>query len=171
MKLYITGSVASGKSTLARQISAKTGIVCTHLDEVVYKKAPENPQGDVKRPPEERDRLFEQVLAQSDFIMEDAGRECFLRGMEQADQIILLEIPLWIRNKRIVWRWMKQNLGLEDCLYKPDWVMLKAMLEWAKNYDRGIDGTKRRVAQYSDKVIVLKNNREIRRYLWEQYPR
>lgn len=34
MKLYIVGPVASGKSTLARQLSRETGIPCFHLDQV-----------------------------------------------------------------------------------------------------------------------------------------
>lgn len=86
--------------------------------------------------------------------MEDAGRECFVEGMRQADQIVLLEIPYAIRKKRILLRWLKQNLG-----------MLKAMFRWAKNYDRGTDGTKQRVVQFGDKVVVLHNNREIKAYL------
>ncbi len=45
MKLYLTGSVASGKSTLARQIAARTGIPCHSLDEVVYVPDPGAPSG------------------------------------------------------------------------------------------------------------------------------
>ena len=55
MKLYIVGSVASGKSTLARYISQKTGIPCTHLDEVVYEEDPASSWGNKKRSIEERD--------------------------------------------------------------------------------------------------------------------
>lgn len=40
MKLYITGPVASGKSTLARRIAAATGVPCYHLDDVRYEPLP-----------------------------------------------------------------------------------------------------------------------------------
>lgn len=50
--------------------------------------------------------------------MEDAGRVCFEEGMRQADVVILLEIPLLVREKRIISRWLKQKMGLEKCIYK-----------------------------------------------------
>lgn len=165
MKLYIVGSVASGKSTLARRISQKTGIPCTHLDQVVYVEDPTNSWGNRKRAVEERDRLFQNAIAGDHYIIEDAGRACFIEGMQRADEILLLEIPLRIRQKRILLRWIKQNLGLEKCIYKPHFAMLKSMFRWARNYDRGTDGTKERVAQFQDKVVVLHGNREIEEHL------
>lgn len=165
MKVYIVGSVASGKSTLARLISRKTGIPCTHLDEVVYKEDPTDSWGNTKRPVEERERLFQDVLSQESYIIEDAGRECFLEGMRKADLIILLEPPLLVRKKRILSRWIKQNLGIEKCIYKPQLKMLKAMFNWANQYETGADGTKKRVAQFQNKVIVLRNNKDIKKFL------
>lgn len=97
--------------------------------------------------------------------MEDAGRECFMEGMRQADTVILLEIPLYVRRKRIILRWIKQNLGIEKCTYKPHLKMLKSMFKWARNYNTGADGTKSRVAKFSSKTVVLHNNKEIERYL------
>jgi len=38
MKIYIVGSVASGKTTLAKKLSNKLGIKCTHLDAIVHIK-------------------------------------------------------------------------------------------------------------------------------------
>ena len=116
MKIYIVGSVASGKSTLARKISHITGAPCYHLDEAVYTVDPSEPWGNKKRPLEERDHLFQAMLAQRHYIMEDAGRDCFRAGMEQADTVLLLEIPRIVREKRILLRWVKQNLGLEKCI-------------------------------------------------------
>ena len=165
MKIYIVGSVASGKSTLARQISKNTNISCTHLDEVVYVEDSSNSWGNRKRPTEERDMIFHKILEQKDYIIEDAGRECFIEGMAQSDIIILLEIPIAVRYKRILLRWIKQNIGIEKCIYKPNINMLKSMFKWARNYDTGIDGTKALIAKYKNKVTVLHNNREIKSFL------
>lgn len=167
MKLYIVGSVASGKSTLAKQISKITNISCHHLDEVVYMPCPTDSWGNTKRPVEERDLLFANILACEHYIMEDAGRDYFIEGMQQADIVILLEIPLSIRKKRILFRWIKQNLGIEKCIYKPKLEVLKSMFKWAKNYDTGADGTKSRVAQLQSKVLTLHNNKEIKSFLKE----
>lgn len=165
MKIYVVGSVASGKSTLARQISQITGIPCNHLDEVVYIPDSTQPLGNRKRSVEERDALFEEILTQKDYIMEDAGRTCFINGMEQADAIVLLEVPLIVRKKRILLRWIKQNFGLEKSIYKPHIDMLKAMFQWAKDYNTDADGTKGRVSFFQNKTIILHNNRDINRYL------
>lgn len=97
--------------------------------------------------------------------MEDAGRECFANGMKLADTVILLEISLIVRQKRILLRWIKQNLDIEKCIYKPSINMLKAMFQWAKNYDTNADGTKGRVSFFQNKTIILRNNRDINRYL------
>lgn len=165
MKLYIVGPVGSGKSTYARRIAQKSGVPCCHLDEVVYMEDPMDSWGNRKRPEKERDALFQSVLRQKDYIMEDAGRACFLPGMEQADTILLLEPPLLVRQKRIVLRWVKQKIGVEKCIYKPQLGMLKAMFRWAKNYDTGADGTRSRIAPFRSKTVVLRSNKDLRRYL------
>ena len=85
--------------------------------------------------------------------------------MEQADTVLLLEIPRIVREKRILLRWVKQNLGLEKCIYRPRFAMLQAMFRWARNYDTGEDGTKALVSQFASKTIVLRNGKDIRRYL------
>lgn len=165
MKLYIVGPVASGKSTLARKISEKTGIPCYHLDEVVYEEDPTDSWGNRKRPLEERDRIFSSILAQPDFIIEDAGRECFLQGMALADTVLLLEFSPAVRRRRIVLRWLKQNLGIEKTIYRPKVAVLRAMFRWTRNYDSGADGVKGRIAEFGNKTRVLAGPRDVRRYL------
>ena len=93
-----------------------------------------------------------------------------MEGMEQSDYILLLEIPLVVRRKRIVTRWIKQRLGLEKCIYRPHLAMLRAMFRWAKNYDTGEDGTKGRVLRFKEKTIVLHNQREIEELLHNMNP-
>lgn len=165
MKIYITGSVGSGKSTLARQISQITGIPCHGLDELVHIPDPAAQSWNSYRPIEERDAMFTEILSQNDYIIEDVGRGCFLEGMRRADAVILLDMPPLVRRKRIVLRWIRQRLGIERCAYRPSFEMLKAMFKWAKNYDTGADELKYRVEMFHEKAIILRSNREIKRYL------
>jgi adenylate kinase family enzyme len=165
MKVYIVGSVACGKSTLARRMSQITGIPCTHLDEVVHVADANDSWGNNKRPVDVRDALFNGILAQKHYIMEDTGRECFMDGMRQADKIVWLDLPLIVRQKRILIRWLKQNLGIEKSLYIPRLAVLKAMFRWTKNYETGADGTKVRIASFKNKTIILRNNKDVKRYL------
>lgn len=165
MKLYIVGSVASGKSTLARKISRAANVPCYHLDELVHVPDAGSAWGNKKRPAEERDSLFRAILRSESYIIEDTGRACFAEGMKRADTILLLEIPLAVRYKRILLRWIKQKTGAEKCIYKPRLEMLKSMFQWAKNYDTGADGTKARVAAFAGKTVRLCSNRQIEAYM------
>jgi len=116
VRLYIVGSVASGKSTLARNISEKTGVPYFSLDEVVHEKDDTTPIGNRKRTPEKRDTLFSEILSKSSYIIEDTGRECFEEGLCQAESIILLEIPP-NKTKQAGTQWLMIGLARLHCLH------------------------------------------------------
>ena len=166
MKIYIVGSVASGKSTLARQLSERTGIKCFHLDDVVYVKDENSTEGNRKRSVEERDALFQKILS-TDYIIEDTGRACFVEGLKLADKIIVLDVPYRIRAFRIVRRHILQVLGIEKTTYRPSLNMVRMMFKWAKNFDTGEDGAKARVVPHKDKIVKLRSIKEINHFMEE----
>lgn len=165
MKIYIVGVVSSGKSTLAKKLSKISDIPYQSLDEVVHIPDRSNPWGNRKRQVEERDKMFSSIIQQAKWIIEDTGRPCFEEGLKKADRIILLEIPPQIRNYRIIKRWIKQRLGFERCIYAPRYEMLKCMLKWSKDYDDGKDNLKDRISPYQEKVITLRNSKDIDNFL------
>lgn len=163
-RLYISGPVGSGKSTLARRLSEMTGIPCFELDGIVYEPDPDSPDGNRKRPEAERDRLFAEILAAPRWIAEDAGRLCFMEAYGRADEILLLEPSPAVRRARIVRRWVRQNLRLERCGYRPTLSMLKAMFRWSRDYEAGRDTLKQRLAPFWGKVTVVRNGAELKKY-------
>jgi len=165
LKIYIVGPVAGGKTTLAHRLSSLTAVPCFSLDNLVYEKDASFPSGNRKNPPEKRNKLFHNILMQNSYIIEDTGRPCFAEGMSAADTLLLLEPPLFVRQKRILFRWIKQNLGLEPCSYRPSLSMLKAMFRWSKDYESGADNLRERISPFSNKLIILRNSKEIERYL------
>lgn len=167
MKLYITGSVASGKSTLARRLSQRTGVACFHLDDVVYEPDPDDPGDNRKRPAAQRDALFADILRREDYIIEDAGRACFAAGMEQADAVVLLEPGPLVRRRRALARWLRQRRGKEPCSYRPDFAMLRCMFRWCRDYEADRDGARERTRQLAKKLVVLKTRRDVERFLDE----
>lgn len=169
MKLYILGPVGSGKTTLARQISQATGIPRFHLDQVAHQRDPSAKIGNRKRPESERDAIFQAILAREDYILEDTGRVCFAQGLEQADQILLLEPPTSLRLRRLIRRWLRQNLGREACAYRPTWQMLRDMFRWTRAYDTGEDGVRARAEQYPQKLTVIRSQRELDQFLERYY--
>ncbi|HWQ57403.1 MAG TPA: DNA topology modulation protein FlaR [Clostridia bacterium] len=167
-KIYITGPVGAGKSTLARRLAKEFGFACCELDSVVYEPDPTKPNGNRKRTIAARDALLEAALSGGRWVAEDAGRAYFEHLMQRADSIILLEPPAAVRLWRIVRRWIRQNLGLEACGYTPDWGMLKLMFRWTRQYETDADGVRARAAKYTDKVSLIRNERDIRRYVRER---
>jgi len=168
MKIYIVGSVASGKSTLARRLSKAIGIKCTHLDGVVHIKDPSNKKwGNLRRTDEEIDKLFLDLISGDNWIIEDAGRKMFVEGLKRADIVLYLKPNVHTRRRRIITRYIKQKLGLEESLYTPNIRMLTSMFKWLNNYERGEDDLETRVFTYPDKVVVLRKKMEIDAYISE----
>ncbi len=166
MKLYLVGTVGTGKTTLANRIGERTGISVFHLDEVLHvKDGKTGKSGNRRRTEEEWKPIFEAALNSSDWILEDTGRLIFSEGLKRAEKIALLELPPLVIRFRLVRRYLRQKLSLESCAYRPSIWMLRNMFRWAKKYKTGKDELKERLALYSDKLTVLRNNKEINDFL------
>jgi adenylate kinase family enzyme len=158
MKLYIVGSVGAGKSTLAREISKILDIPVYHLDELVHMRDPEAKGGNVRRSDEEIQETFSEILGLDDFIIEDCLRKRFTVALQQVDKVVFLDIPRHQLYVRIIRRWIKQRLGLEQANYKASLQMLSQMFTWVKESPR-------------DKLVnlqnltVLHNQREVGSFL------
>lgn len=166
MKVYIVGSVASGKTTLARKISDVISIPCTHLDGIVHVKDESNKVwGNYRRTDEEINQLFIELIKEPRWIIEDAGRKCFSKGMDDADIIIHLKPSKFTRKRRIITRYIKQKIGVEDSLYTPSIRMLKFMFRAIEKYETGEDDLEIRLNQYTHKTVTLKTNKEINEFM------
>ncbi len=164
-RIFVTGPVGSGKSTLARRLARDYGFISCELDRIVYEPDPNHHGNNRKRSEAERDALFQAAMAQRRWIMEDAGRGVFESAWQAADSVILLEPPKAVRRYRIVSRWIKQNLGIERCDYKPDFTMLKLMFKWTRDYERGGTGARRLLMDYQHKTCVVRNERDLQAYI------
>jgi len=126
-KIYIIGPVGSGKTTFATRLSNKLNIPMYELDTVVWDDA----SGNVKRTKDEINTLFENIICRDSWIIEDVGREKFVRGVKDADIVYYINLRPFIIYKRCILRWVKQILGKEAYHYKPTVFGLVQMLEWA----------------------------------------
>lgn len=161
-RIYIIGSCGSGKTTLSLKISEKINIKSYHLDDIFYK-------GMGKRPETEVYELLYEIIKKQDWIAEELGRKCFEKALHEADCIIFLHPHISIRIKRIIIRHIKQNIGLEKCSYNPNFDMLRRMLIGLQHFEKslilGKDGFYKRFSSFKEKIIVLKTNSEISKYL------
>lgn len=97
MKIDIIGSVASGKTTLAKRIS-KNGILYYEKDNIVWKRTAD---GDVKRSPEERDKYFYDIIKEANWIVEGSPRKVLNESFGCCDYIIVLDEYTIIRLTRV----------------------------------------------------------------------
>lgn len=98
MKIDIIGSVASGKTTLAKRISKKYGVPYYEKDNVVWKRTA---GGDVKRSPEERDKYFYNIIKEANCIVEGSPRKVLKESFDCCDNVIVLDEYTIIRLVRV----------------------------------------------------------------------
>lgn len=158
MRIYIVGPVGSGKTTFAKELSQITGINYYELDLVRYYAQNSSLKG-FKRPDEERNTIFAGILAQDDWIIEDVGRECFELGLQNADEIILIDLNTMVIVFRILKRWLGQRLGMEKAEYNPSLSVLLKMYRWLYNYKNGNNGIKKRLSHYLYKTQRIVDNK------------
>lgn len=127
-KIYIIGPVASGKTTLARKLSKKLNIKMYELDKIVWDDA----RG-VKRSDEEIVLLFANILNENSWIIEDVGRNKFREGIKVADIVYYIDLSKICLYKRVILRWIKQMLKIEDSNYKQSLKTLKDNLRWVND--------------------------------------
>jgi len=84
---------------------------------------------------------------------------------DAADSIILLYPNKHIRLKRIVFRYIKQKLKLENCNYQPTIRIVKSMIKGSAMFECGNDGLKSRLSNLGNKVISLKSKQEVDEYV------
>jgi adenylate kinase family enzyme len=158
-KIFITGIVASGKTTLAKQLSNKLNIPWYELDSIVH---PLTSEGRKKRSPEEQVAFIKEIDKYGQWIFEGTNRDSYNCLFDMADTIIFLDPPLWRRKVRIFIRFLKQNLGIEKCNYKPTFKMLRNMYKWTSNFENKRTDFEIRLQAYKEKLIRISDNKNFK---------
>ncbi len=156
MKILIIGIVASGKTTFARKLSNYLGIKYYEIDSIVH-----DDLNKVKRSSEEQKKLIEEINRGDSWIIEGTLRKNLFYLCDMADRIIYLDIPLKVRKRRIIGRFIKQKLGIEKSNYKPTWNMLKMMFKWTREFEDTRNEFENKLRKYKKKLVVIKNIKEL----------
>lgn len=132
MKIYITDSVGSGKTTLAKRLAAELGLLHFETDNFVWKRTP---GGDIRNSEEQRNAHLTDALMQPKWIVEGVHIDWTDAAIDQADWIIFLDLPLKERKRRIIKRFFKQVAGVESANYEPKFKMLRKMFAWNRYFE------------------------------------
>lgn len=165
-KIYIIGIVASGKTTLAKNLSKEFNITYYELDCIVHHKTETKRY---KRTPEQQLKVIRDIDSTGDWIIEGTYRESCHCLFEMADKIIFLDTALWKRKYRILLRYFKQQFKIEKSHYKSDFKMLKSMYKWTNDFENNRTEFEKMLNQYKDKLIVVKNSKKLKNNNWELY--
>lgn len=163
-KIHIIGSVGSGKTTLARELSTKLNIPFYELDNVVWIR---HKNGDVRRSEEERDKYLNTIINNENWIIEGVHNEEWVtNSMHNAELIIFLEPDYSVRTYRIVKRFFLQKLGLEKSNYKPTFKIFLKMFKWNRHFEQvGKPNFFNKFNIHRNKILIIKNKNEIKSFL------
>ncbi|MGR9049523.1 DNA topology modulation protein FlaR [Halobacillus faecis] len=132
-KIHIIGSVASGKTTLARNLSRELDLPYYELDNVVWER---HPSGDIRRTEEERAEYLKEIAGMEGWIVEGVHNEWWVEeSFRQADVIIFLDTYYSVRTYRIIKRFIFQKLRVEKAHYTPTFRIFLKMFKWNKYFE------------------------------------
>lgn len=100
-KIHIIGSVGSGKTTLARELSSKLNVPFYELDNVVWKRHKEHE--DIRRTEKEREEYLNTLISSDTWIIEGIHNEEWVtNSFRNADLIFFLDTNYSVRTYRII---------------------------------------------------------------------
>lgn len=151
MKIHIIGGPGSGKSFLAEKLSKELGISHFDLDDLQWDN--KSASYGIKRSPDERDRLLNDVLSHNDWIIEGVYYAWCQQCFADADSIYVLNVPRYKYRYRIIRRFVRRKLGLEKGKQE-NLKSLRELLKWADKYQTvNLVEIRKLLMPYSDKVI------------------
>lgn len=133
-KIHIIGAAGSGKTFVAAKLSEAYGIETFDLDDIFW----DNRAGGygVMAPDDERDEALERILERGSWIIEGVYSSMWImRSFEEADIIIVLMTPLWLRDYRILRRFIKRKLGLMPSKKKETLRALFRLVKWNHRFE------------------------------------
>lgn len=166
MKLDITGSAASGKTTLSWQISQKYGVPCYEKDNIIWKNTA---QGRIRRNAEERDRIFADILRLDDWVVEGSPRDCLTESFESCDLIIVIDEKTPTRVIYAFKRWLRQRFGIDTFNKEPTVRQLWHILKWIRYFNTMREGLFENLEKYGDKCVIFENIDQAMEYIDRYY--
>ena len=152
MKILIIGTVGTGKTTLAKRLSKQYNIEYYEIDSILH----DDNNGGIKRTFKQQDEIIKEINKNNKWIIEGVLRENLFYLLDLSDKIILLDVNRRKRNIRILIRYIKQKLKLEQVNYTPSLKMLKSMYKWSEKYDKNKKELMEMLDKYKDKVKIIK---------------
>ncbi len=161
MKIHIIGCSGSGKTYLAKHLSKKYSIPRFDLDDIQWDNTTDG--YGVKMPIDRRNAMFEEILRNDSWIIEGVYYSWVEQSFEDADIIYVLDMPKYLYKWRIILRSIKRKVGIEKGK-KETFKSVVSLLKWTDTFqNKNLKDIKNILENYSDKVVLLSNKRDVRK--------
>ncbi|WP_234405600.1 hypothetical protein [Paenibacillus sp. IHBB 10380] len=144
-------------------MSKKYEIKYYETDNFVWDRTLEN----TRYPVEVRDAKLNEIVTTEAWIIEGIHHKWGIESFKQADLMFLIKSNKYVRDFRIIKRFVRTRVGLEQWNYKQSFKNLYEMLFiWNKGFDKdSIQEIMELTEEYSEKRIIVKDNKEIMKYI------
>jgi adenylate kinase family enzyme len=159
LKIHIIGGPGSGKTWMARRLSGIYNIPRFDLDDIFWDKDAHH--YGVKASPKKRNSALAKILSSRSWIIEGVYYSWLKDSFELADLIIILNTSIWLRDARILRRFLKRKLGMFTTK-KESLTDLQKLIRWNHGYDdNNLKPALAFVSEYKDKIIFTRNESQI----------
>ena len=160
MKVSIMGYSGSGKSTLAKEVAKTYKCEVLHLDTVQFLKNWE------VRPTKDSQKIVAEFLEKDSWVIDGNYSHFHLvKRLDDSEQIVFLLFSRWASLRRAIARYIKYRGKTRPDMAEGCEEKLDAEFVWWLLY-RGRDKKSRQFfkdtrEKYSDKVTIIKNQRQL----------
>lgn len=163
MKIRIIGASGSGKTHLGRKISEKLKIPVYDIDDILWKE-----KYSQRRTQKEIESKINKILKHKNWIIEglEDSRHILEKTFKKADKIIWANPNILKINYRLFKRFLSRLKNKEE--NSKDTLRL---MKWSTKYKLNLTNGKKQHnkihKENKNKIIILKNNRQVNKFLKE----
>jgi adenylate kinase family enzyme len=164
-RVFILGTVGSGKTSLARELSKKLNIKHYDLDDIFWTK-----RFNKKRDEKQRNKLLKNIISKKKWIIEGVYTDWIEEGIKKSDDVIILDIPFRSLFYRITKRTLKKEKSKEkgEEKYKENLRGFLGLIKSAIRYKGGSRAYykhKKMIDKYKVNFIILRSKKQINKFL------
>ncbi len=162
-RFLVIGCGGAGKTTVARQIAARTGLPLVHLDQLYWHP------GWIPTPNAEWDRQVQALIGQEAWVMDGNYGRTLPQRLAAADTVVFLDLPRLVCSWRIIKRQL-QHWGRSRADVAPGCPerLTLEFLVWIWTYrERRRPDIVRRLGEVRDakQVFILTHAADVRRFI------
>ena len=158
-KIYIVGTMGSGKTYLAKKLSKELDISHYDLDDLYWKR-----KYDLKNSEPNKKSNLEKILKNKSWIIEGVYTDWVDQAVKETDMLIWLDTHKNISSWRIFKRYIKRNNSNESL--KDVFNLIKIVRKYKEdNPNSGYYQHKQMIEKNDAYLVYLKNKKEVNKFL------